>query len=83
MRIYSDSYDPQGQIAQWMVKLAAFDFEIKHRTGKQHSNADGMSKRPLLRCTQCEICQPGAYETKRGKTVDVVTVESSTQMIFL
>ena len=79
MRIHSDSYDPQGQIARCMVKLAAFDFEIKQRTGKQHSIELGMSRHPLLRCIQCEICHPGAYETKRGTKVDAVTIESSTQ----
>ena len=79
MRIHSDSYDPPGMIAQWMVRLAAFEFEIKHRIGKQHINADGMSRRSLLRCTQSEIRHPGAYETKRVKRVDVVIIESSTQ----
>ena len=44
MNIQSDSYDPKGQTARWMVKLAAFDFDIKHRPGRQHSNADGMSR---------------------------------------
>ena len=50
MRIQSDSYDPQGQTARWMVRLAAFDFEIKHRPGKQHANADSMSRMPFLKC---------------------------------
>ena len=81
MRIYSDSYDPQGQIARWLVKLAVFDFEIKHRMGKQHSNADGMLRCPLLRCAQCEIIE--TYETKKGKKMDVVTMESSTQTDIL
>ena len=63
MRIHWDSCDPQGQIARWLVKLAIFDFEIKHRTGKQHSNVDGMSKCPFLRCAQCKIRHLGAYET--------------------
>ena len=62
-----------------MVRLAEFDFEIRHRPGKQHTNADGMSRRPLLKCAQCDICHQGAYETKRGKIVDLVMTESSTQ----
>ena len=60
-----------------MVKLAAFDFDIKHRTGKQHSNADSMSRPPFLRCAQCEIRHQGALETKRPRKVG--TVDSSTQ----
>ena len=49
------------------MKLAIFDIEIKHRTGNQHSNVDGMSRCPLLRCAQCEIHHPGAYETREGR----------------
>ena len=75
MRIHSDSYGPQGQVAHWMVKLAAFDFEINHRTGKQHGNTDGMSRYPLLQCAQSKTHHPGAFETKRGKKVEVARIE--------
>ena len=78
-KIHSESYDPQGQTARWMVKLAMYDFDIKHRAGKQHSNADGVSRRPFLMCAQCEIRHQGAYETKRQKKVAVVHKDSSTQ----
>ena len=78
-QIHSETYDPQGQTARWMVKLAMFDFEIKHRPGKQHSNADGVSRRPFLRCAQCEIRHQGAYETKRQKKVAVVHQDATTQ----
>ena len=64
MRLQSSSYDAQGQTARWMVRLAAFDFDIKHRPGKQHGNADGMSRTPFLRCAQCEL---------RPKTVNTAT----------
>jgi hypothetical protein len=79
MRIHSETYDPQGQTARWMVKLAMFDFDIKHRPGKQHSNADGVSRTPFLRCAQCEVRHEGAFETKRPKKVIVVTKEMATQ----
>ena len=59
--------------------MATFDFEIKHRMGRQHNNADGMSRRPMLKCAQCETRHQGAFETKRGRKVDMVTVCSSTQ----
>ena len=77
MRIQSNSFDPQGQTARWMVKLAAFDFDIKHRPGKQHLNADGMSRMPFLKCAQCDMRHRGAFETKRPKKV--ATVDSSSQ----
>ena len=78
-KIHSETYDPQGQTARWMVKLAMFDFEIKHRPGKQHSNADGVSRKPFLRCAQCETRHQGAYGSKRQKKVAVVTKDIFTQ----
>ena len=38
-----------------------------------------MSLRPMLKCAQCETRHQGAFETKRHKKVDVITVCSSTQ----
>ena len=67
MKIHSDSYNPQDQTA----RLAAFDFEIRHRLGKQHTNVDNMSRRPLLKSAQCDIHHQGTYETKWGKKVDL------------
>ena len=39
----------QGMLARWLAKLQQFHFEIIHRPGAQHGNADGLS-----RCPQCE-----------------------------
>ena len=80
-KIHADSYDPQEQTVQWLVRLVAVDFDIKHKMGRQHStsNADGMSRHPMLKCAQCETRHQGAYETKKMKKVDLVTVCSSTQ----
>ena len=38
----------QGMLARWLAKLQQFHFEIVHRPGAQHGNADGLS-----RCPQC------------------------------
>ena len=45
-----------NELAKPMMKLTEKDrpFEIKHRTGKQHGNGEGMSRCPLLWCAQCE-----------------------------
>ena len=42
-------------LARWLAKLQQFHFEIIHRPGAQHGNADGLS-----RCPQCErgTCAP-------------------------
>ena len=39
----------QGMLARWLAKLQQFHFDIIHRPGAQHGNADGLS-----RCPQCE-----------------------------
>ena len=81
MKIHSDTYDPQGQTARWLVKLSAYDFEIKHRPGSQHSNADGLSRAPFIRCAQCELRHEDAFRTKRVKTVTVSSKDASTQTV--
>ena len=45
----------QGMLARWLAKLQQFHFEIVHRPGTQHGNADGLS-----RCPQCDrgVCAP-------------------------
>ena len=39
--------EPTGQVARWLEKLAEYDYEIQHRPGRKHSNADAMSRYPL------------------------------------
>lgn len=45
--------NPEGQMARWLEALFIFDFEITHRPGRQHSNADALSRRPC-NCRKCE-----------------------------
>ena len=42
--------EPEGQLAQWLECLQEFSFEIVHRSGRKHTNADALSRRP---CSQC------------------------------
>lgn len=46
--------DIQGQLARWLEVLGTYDFEIVHRPGLKHSNADSLSRRPCLDCSHCE-----------------------------
>ena len=32
--------EPEGQIARWLERLQEYDFEVEHRPGKSHCNAD-------------------------------------------
>ena len=45
--------NPEGQMARWLQILSSYSFTIQHRPGKQHSNADGLSRRPFDPCTYC------------------------------
>ena len=42
--------NPEGQLARWLERLQEFDFDIVHRKGSQHTNADSLSRLP---CHQC------------------------------
>ena len=43
--------EPEGQLARWLEKLQEFDFEVVHRRGRKHKNADALS---CLPCSQCK-----------------------------
>ena len=45
----------EGQIARWLETLASYEFEIVHRSGRLHSNADSLSRRPCLQ-DNCKYC---------------------------
>ena len=38
--------DPVGQVARWIERLAEYNFEIIHRPGNRHANADALSRIP-------------------------------------
>ena len=35
---------PEGQLARWLEQLQEFEFQTEHRPGKQHCNADALSR---------------------------------------
>ena len=39
-----DIVEPTGRLARWSIYLQAYDFEIIHRPGLKHANADAMSR---------------------------------------
>jgi hypothetical protein len=41
--------DAEGLVGRWLAKLANFDFDIEHRAGIAHGNADALSRSPLIR----------------------------------
>ena len=56
--------NPRGQVARWLEHLSQFDFDIEHRAGTKHQNADGLSRRDFEKCAhdddedqQCQQCE--------------------------
>ena len=44
--------EPEGQVARWLQVLDTYDYEVEHRPGRLHGNADGLSRIP---CRQCGL----------------------------
>ena len=42
--------EPEGQLARWLERLQELDFEIVHRRGSAHTNADSLSRLPCIQC---------------------------------
>ena len=38
--------DPQGQVPRWLEVLGTYNYEIHHRPGLKHGNADSLSRGP-------------------------------------
>ncbi|KAF7654945.1 hypothetical protein LDENG_00063000 [Lucifuga dentata] len=45
--------EPEGQLARWLEELQAFNFNVEHRAGARHTNADALSRGGLC-CSQVE-----------------------------
>jgi len=46
----------EGQLARWLEAISQFDFRILHRSGKDHTNADGLSR---ITCEECPYYKVG------------------------
>ena len=45
--------DTEGMMARWLHTLHQFQFTTVHRAGRDHGNADGLSRAPTDPCRQC------------------------------
>ena len=72
--------EPKNRIARWIEILSQFDFTIDHRPGKQHSNADSLSRCPMiqrcecpgdnLKCGPCSKCSKRSIDMKSSYLSD-------------
>ena len=49
----SEKESTSSQYFSWIEQIMEFDFEVRHRPGKHHVNADCLSR--LLACEQCSL----------------------------
>ena len=50
--------EPKGRIARWIELLSSYNFCIEYRPGRQHGNADGLSRCPNPRDCECPLQDP-------------------------
>ena len=60
--------EPENQLARWLQVLSEYDFVVHHRPGRQHGNADGLSRQV---CRQC-----GRDEPQTEPKINLVTLTS-------
>jgi transposase InsO family protein len=54
-----------SQYNSWIAELVEYDMKVEHRPGKQHANADGLSRIP--RCEQCELIHESPMKKRNVK----------------
>jgi RNase H-like domain found in reverse transcriptase len=70
--------EPVGQQARWLEILEEYDFEIVHRPGLQHANADGLSRIPCDRARCCPRGQTG--EIAHARAVEIIPASQPISM---
>ena len=66
--------EPVGQQARWLTTMEEFDFEIEHRAGRKHGNADSMSRRP---CRQCDVDGEFSHSVQRTQLKSILKVQAT------
>eukprot|EP00731_Ephydatia_muelleri_P030185 Em0021g708a len=61
--------EPEGQVARWLEVLSEYDYTVIHRVGKQHTNADALSRG---RCVQCGL-EEKEEEREEANSCDAVS----------
>ena len=57
---------PERILARWIETLAEFDYEIEHRPGRLHCNADGVSQPACKQCIGKVAKVPWVDELERA-----------------
>ena len=61
--------DVDGMLSRWLTKLDVYDYELVHRRGALHGNADGLSRKPTHKCPRDDCPQCTSHQ------IDAIIVE--------
>ena len=70
--------EPMPQLARWLSLIEEFDYEVIHRDGKRHQNADGLSRRSESAATSKSPELSDAPESREEECVPNVNAVGQT-----
>ena len=65
--------EPIGQQARWLEIIEEFDFEIRHRAGAKHGNADAMSRGPAEEQYRKDVMKESTEEVMWVRPIEEIT----------
>ncbi|XP_071580822.1 uncharacterized protein [Temnothorax nylanderi] len=73
--------DLEGQLARWLERLQQYEFEIIHRKGLIHKNADGLSRRQCesFGCEYCVKVERRQMEESRKSVARIILIGETLQ----
>ena len=67
-------------MARWLERLQEYDYEIQHRPGRLHNNADALSTRPRRQHGNCLSCTPTGLSQVAAVTRDLPASETPSEV---
>jgi len=67
------------QLARWLTFIEEFDYEVVHRDGKRHTNADGLSRRTEPLAVSYERAVKTASKSASSEQLNVVYSDTDTE----
>src|SRR5205085_2846417 len=68
---------PSGRIARWLLKLSQYEFDVLHRAGRLHANADALSRLPAPSTTTTTAKSSVEVAANGGSTTSTSTATST------